>query len=82
MHLDHCIETLRLVLMCHADTTPGLMVDDPESPLGVSTDFSAHRQCRNFEGIREWTRENQIVPTKPMLWEPKNAADAESSEGH
>ncbi|KAF2868397.1 hypothetical protein BDV95DRAFT_579765 [Massariosphaeria phaeospora] len=71
LHLDHCIETLRLTLMCHGDTTPSLMMEDPESPLGVSTDFSSHRMCRNFEGIREWTRENQIVGTKAMEWEPE-----------
>jgi hypothetical protein len=77
MHVDHCIETLRLVLMCHADTTPGLVMDDPDSPLGASVDFSAHRQCRNFEVIRDWTRENQLVPTKPIQWEPENMTDEE-----
>jgi hypothetical protein len=29
MHVDHCIETLRLALMCFADVTPILMLNDP-----------------------------------------------------
>lgn len=70
MHLDHCIETLRLTLMCHADTTPSLLLQDPESPVGVSTDFSSHRKCRNFWGLRDWTWKNQIVPTEALRWEP------------
>ncbi|KAG4427682.1 hypothetical protein IFR05_016836, partial [Cadophora sp. M221] len=32
MHVDHCIETLRLALMCFADVTPILMFNDSESP--------------------------------------------------
>lgn len=70
LHLDHCIETLRLTLMCHGDTTPSLLLEDPISPLGVSTDFSSHRKCRNFWDLREWAAANQIVPTIPLDWEP------------
>lgn len=45
-------------------------MEDPESPLGVSTDFSSHRKCRNFDEIRMWTKDHQIVATEPMDWEP------------
>jgi hypothetical protein len=59
MHVDHCIEALRISLMCQADTTPLFVVNDPESSLGEKADFSAHHKYRNFEKIREWTEENQ-----------------------
>ncbi|OCK99890.1 uncharacterized protein K441DRAFT_535822 [Cenococcum geophilum 1.58] len=71
MHLDHCIETLRLTLMCHGDTTPLLVIDDPELPIGVGADFSSHHKCRNFEVLRKWTKGNQIQPTVPNTHEPE-----------
>jgi hypothetical protein len=77
MHLDHCIETLRLTLMCHGDTTPSLLLEDPDSPVGISTDFSAHRKCRDFWALREWMEREQIVKTEEMVWEPEEEKEAE-----
>ena len=54
MHVDHCIETLRLALMCFADVTPILMLDDPESPEGIRANFRSQHKCRNFDRIEEW----------------------------
>lgn len=68
MHVDHCIEALRISLMCHADTTPYLVINDPTAPNGQRADFSPHHKCRKFEPIRKWTRENQLsVPDKKGL---------------
>lgn len=33
LHADHCIETLRLALMCHGDVTPVLIHVEPDAPL-------------------------------------------------
>ena len=71
MHVDHCIEALRLSLMCHGDTTPYFVMTDPTAPQGMRADFSPHHKCRNFEKIREWTKENQLAPP-PMHWEGKS----------
>lgn len=60
MHVDHGIETLRISLMCHADTTPMFIIEDPAAALGGRADFSAHHKCRNFEDIREWNEVNQV----------------------
>lgn len=65
MHVDHCIETLRLVLMCHADTTPVLLEVDPKAPKGARADFDAHHKCRNFEKLRDWMDENVVVEMYP-----------------
>jgi hypothetical protein len=59
MHVDHCIETLRLTLMCFADTTPLLLIKDPTETLGGRADFNTHHKCRKFENIRSWMDENQ-----------------------
>jgi hypothetical protein len=34
MHVDHCIETLRLVLACESDTAPLFVVRDAEAMRG------------------------------------------------
>ncbi|KAH6854780.1 hypothetical protein B0I37DRAFT_39517 [Chaetomium sp. MPI-CAGE-AT-0009] len=61
-HVDHCIETLRMNLMCQADigvftfkVYPELGDDDPWP------DFSTLHTCRNFEGIRDWARGRAVT---------------------
>ena len=70
MHADHCIETLRLALMCHADTTPALSLLDPEAPRGSRADFGPHHKCRSFDKIQNWILENQVEEPPPMSWIP------------
>lgn len=73
MHVDHCIEALRLALMCHGDTTPYLVMDDASAPLGIKADFSAHHKCRNFSALQEWIVVNQINGApEPPNWRPDN----------
>jgi hypothetical protein len=54
LQADHCIETLRLAIMCHGDVTPVLIHTDRNAPLGERADFSSHHKCRDFEKIRDW----------------------------
>lgn len=54
MHVDHCIETLRLSLMCYADVTPLLVYEDPDAPIGVRADFNVHHKCRKFDKLIEY----------------------------
>lgn len=56
MHADHCIETLRLSLMCHADTTPMFIMDDPSVLTGRKADFNVHHMCADFEALRRWMK--------------------------
>lgn len=58
MHVDHCIESLRLSLMCYGDVTPVLIEVAPDAPLGRRADFNVHHKCRNFEKLTEWVGEN------------------------
>ena len=54
MHVDHCIEALRLSLMCHGDTTPLLITLDPTAPLGYREVFSNHHMCVIFDSLGRW----------------------------
>ncbi|KAI8193446.1 hypothetical protein CCHR01_12062 [Colletotrichum chrysophilum] len=59
IHVDHCLEALRISLMCFADVTP-LMVRIG-GPAGARADFNTHHKCRNFDKISDWIDENWTV---------------------
>ncbi|KAI3324014.1 hypothetical protein HD806DRAFT_535129 [Xylariaceae sp. AK1471] len=54
MHVDHCIETLRLQLMCNADLTPMLVLKDDTIALGSKADFNVHHKCRRWDRLVAW----------------------------
>lgn len=58
-HAEHCLEMLRAKLMCDADTTPYLIVNDPER--GEVVDVRTRRTCHNIPAIRQWTKEHIVV---------------------
>jgi hypothetical protein len=62
MHVDHCIEHIRIALMCHGDTTPFFTIIDPDAPLGARGDFSPHHKCKRFDTLQEWSREHGVIP--------------------
>ncbi|KAI1420871.1 hypothetical protein F5Y12DRAFT_719090 [Xylaria sp. FL1777] len=61
MHVDHCIETIRLALMCSGDLTPVLVREAPQVAGGLKADFNAHHKCRDFEKIRKWHDEHWTI---------------------
>ncbi|GAP92147.1 putative tat pathway signal sequence [Rosellinia necatrix] len=60
LHVDHCIETLRLQLMCNADTTPMLVFEDHTVAAGSKADFNIHHKCRRWDNLIEWQRLHTI----------------------
>ena len=71
MHVDHCIEALRLTLMCHGDTTPLLVLDDSSASIGVRADFSAHHKCRKYDNLRTWMVRNALGETPRSNFRPE-----------
>lgn len=59
-HIDHCLESLRLSMMCTADVTPVMIVVDDTAPLGRWVDFTTMHKCRNFWDIRAWVDQNKV----------------------
>ncbi|KAJ5909738.1 hypothetical protein N7504_004381 [Penicillium tannophilum] len=59
-HVDHCLETLRINVMCNADTTPYLIEVMEGGEKVVRTD--ALYRCRNFDNMIEWANKNIILP--------------------
>ncbi|KAH7324305.1 hypothetical protein B0I35DRAFT_159170 [Stachybotrys elegans] len=59
-HLDHCLEILRISLMCQSDI--GVYAFKYyEGYDGHWPDFSTLHTCRNFDAIRDWAFENAVV---------------------
>jgi hypothetical protein len=59
--LDHCIETLRISLMCTSDVTPMLLPLNSNASGGFALDFGTEHKCRNFEKIAKWEDENRAM---------------------
>jgi len=57
MHLDHCIEVLRLAILCSSDVSITLSNVAPDEPSGYKPDFDGLHKCRDFSAIREWVDE-------------------------
>ncbi|KAF2010408.1 hypothetical protein BU24DRAFT_356206 [Aaosphaeria arxii CBS 175.79] len=60
-HLDHCIEILRMNLMCLSDvnvftfrTIPGRESEGPWP------DYESKHVCRNFDDIKKWANDNAM----------------------
>ncbi|KAJ5893246.1 hypothetical protein N7495_004937 [Penicillium taxi] len=70
-HVDHCIETIRLALMCNADVTPYLLYEkeaEPGSDVPAREDFQAFHKCKNFDRLLDWVNTNGVV----VPWRQKN----------
>ncbi|KAI1323301.1 hypothetical protein F5Y16DRAFT_384195 [Xylariaceae sp. FL0255] len=61
MHADHCIEAIRLALMCNADVTPLVSISDGTDRQGFRADFNAYHKCRDFGKIEAWMNENDVI---------------------
>ncbi|KAK0707836.1 hypothetical protein B0H67DRAFT_671434, partial [Lasiosphaeris hirsuta] len=53
IHVDHCIDMIRQVLMCHSDVAlvTHSWVDGYDTPL---PDFNTWHKCRNFDALSEY----------------------------
>jgi hypothetical protein len=56
---DHCVEMLRQILMCNADTGVQLHHWVKGNPTPIPNSNTWH-QCKNFDSILKWTQDNQL----------------------
>ncbi|KAL4899979.1 hypothetical protein BDW74DRAFT_171071 [Aspergillus multicolor] len=56
-HWDHCIDSLRQSLMCHADISPIPFHVNVPASKGIFPRLATTHTCRNFTKIQEWARE-------------------------
>ncbi|KAF2821179.1 hypothetical protein CC86DRAFT_411477 [Ophiobolus disseminans] len=58
-HLDHCIEILRMNLMCFADVNV-FTFHPRQGSEGFWPDYESEHVCRDFERVRRWAVENGV----------------------
>ncbi|KAI9155098.1 D-amino-acid oxidase [Paramyrothecium foliicola] len=58
-HLDHCIDNIRMTLMCKADISLGSYdwVDNNRRPL---TNFRSEHSCYNWDMVNNWARDRHF----------------------
>ena len=60
-HLDHCIEILRMNLMCLSDINVFTFHKLPgREKEGYWPDYESQHVCRNFEDIKKWANDNAM----------------------
>jgi hypothetical protein len=58
-HLDHCIEILRMNLMCLSDVNVFTFHKQPDKE-GYWPDYESEHVCRNFDRIKDWANANAM----------------------
>jgi hypothetical protein len=59
---DHCLEMLRMNLMCQSDV--GLITFEMTDE-GIWPDFSTWHTCRKFDNVLDWAMENAVANDDP-----------------
>ena len=73
MHLDHCVDMLRQLVMCKADITV-MTFSWKEGVPGPWPNFSLEHECRNWESIDMWAKERAIpLEDLDIILKPKSA---------
>ncbi|KAK8067393.1 hypothetical protein PG997_014140 [Apiospora hydei] len=62
-HLDHCIEVVRLDMMCQADVTPYFVMEAAPGHASdaLRIDFSVFKKCRDFGKIKDWMKNRVAI---------------------
>ncbi|KAE8356752.1 hypothetical protein BDV28DRAFT_163765 [Aspergillus coremiiformis] len=56
-HWDHCIDSIRQTLMCHADVSPIPFHINVPARKGIFPRLATTHTCRNFTKIQDWAKE-------------------------
>ncbi|PPJ60589.1 hypothetical protein CBER1_11755 [Cercospora berteroae] len=55
-HIAHCVDDLRVSILCEADIRVVPYYNDPK---GAMPDFARSKKCRNFESVKDWATKHQ-----------------------
>ncbi|CAN8099970.1 unnamed protein product [Discula destructiva] len=69
-HWDHCVDSLRQALMCHADVAPVSFHVNVPFNRGIFPRLATTHTCRNFAKIQDWARANQAPDFEFMIQDP------------
>lgn len=73
--VDHCIDSIRLAIMCHADISIIPWQFDPTKGYPAPRLEVVHT-CRNFDAVRDWAKSREITNDGYSLeWSPGLESD-------
>ncbi|KAK5938528.1 hypothetical protein PMZ80_009499 [Knufia obscura] len=55
VHVDHCIESLRELIMCEGNMTP-IPIEWSEKGERINPNYAQKHSCRDFDALKEWTK--------------------------
>ncbi|KPI45512.1 uncharacterized protein AB675_895 [Cyphellophora attinorum] len=55
IHVDHCIESLRELIMCEGNMTP-IPIEWSELGGRINPNYAQKHSCRDFNALKAWTR--------------------------
>jgi hypothetical protein len=58
-HWEHCLDSLRQTIMCHADVAPIPFHVNVPANFGIFPRLATTHTCKNFTKIQEWAWEHQ-----------------------
>ncbi|KAI0101538.1 hypothetical protein GGR51DRAFT_563438 [Nemania sp. FL0031] len=70
-HFDHCIEVLRQLVICDADTTP-VTFHWYEDEADYLPDQSNPRRCADWDAHRQWQVDRQVPAPKESMTAPSD----------
>ncbi|KAJ5956415.1 hypothetical protein N7501_010694, partial [Penicillium viridicatum] len=59
-HVDHCIETLRMVFACQSDVTPYYLVTSQD---GRVESRGLPHKCRKYSKLVDWVKSHSVFDT-------------------
>ncbi|EED15383.1 conserved hypothetical protein [Talaromyces stipitatus ATCC 10500] len=68
-HYDHCIDSIRLAMMCHADISIIPWQFDPAKEYPTPKLEVAHT-CRNFDAVHDWAKSRAVANEGALEWSP------------
>ncbi|KAK3376457.1 hypothetical protein B0T24DRAFT_573178 [Lasiosphaeria ovina] len=67
LHVSHCLDTIRQVLMCHVETAVlGQVWYGSKEQPGAFPDFNTRHRCKNYDDVRRWAEARQEPPADAL----------------
>ncbi|KAI8954458.1 hypothetical protein F4801DRAFT_605372 [Xylaria longipes] len=73
-HLDHCLEVLRMSVMCHGNTVINSYKWDTETIDKPQTKSNSRSVCVKWSSIEDWSYSRKVSYNPPVQWPSQNQA--------
>ncbi|KAI0861820.1 hypothetical protein F4860DRAFT_513615 [Xylaria cubensis] len=73
-HLDHCLEVLRMSIMCQGNTVLNSYKWDTEAIDKPMTKSNSRSVCAKWSSIEDWSYDRKVSYSPPVKWPSQNQA--------